>query len=45
MTLVAMQAKPSALLKDDPQLFTQFFENESFRRFVTDRVRDLNRAA
>lgn len=33
------------LLKDDTQFFKQFFENESFRRFVTDRVRDLNRAA
>lgn len=33
------------LLKDDTQLFKQFFENKSFRRFVTDRVRDLNRAA
>lgn len=32
------------LLKDDTQFFKQFFENDSFRRFVTDRVRDLNRA-
>jgi type I restriction enzyme R subunit len=26
------------LLKDDTQFFKQFFENESFRRFVTDMV-------
>jgi type I restriction enzyme, R subunit len=26
------------LLKDDTDLFKQFFQNESFRRFVTDMV-------
>lgn len=30
-----------ALLKDDTELFKQFFQNESFRRFVTDTVYSL----
>jgi type I restriction enzyme, R subunit len=31
------------LLKDDTQVYKQFVENESFRRFVTDLVFDLTR--
>jgi len=27
-----------SLLKDDTELYKQFFQNESFRRFVTDAV-------
>jgi hypothetical protein len=30
-----------SLLKDDTELFKQFFQNESFRRFVTDAVFNL----
>ena len=30
-----------SLLKDDTELFKQFFQNESFRRFVTDMVFNL----
>jgi type I restriction enzyme R subunit len=30
-----------SLLKDDTELFKQFFQNESFRRFVTDTVYTL----
>jgi hypothetical protein len=29
----------TALDKDDTELFKQFFQNESFRRFVTDMVK------
>ncbi len=31
------------LLKDDTQVYKQFVENESFRRFVTDMVFALTR--
>lgn len=33
------------LFKGDTRFFKQFVENEFFRRFVTDRVRELNRVA
>ena len=29
------------LFKDDPQIYKQFVENDSFKRFVTDMVYDL----
>lgn len=29
------------LLKDDPQIYKQFVENDSFKRFVKDMVYDL----
>jgi type I restriction enzyme, R subunit len=31
----------TALLKDDAELFKQFMDNESFKRWLTDRVFDL----
>jgi type I restriction enzyme R subunit len=34
----ALKGVMVSLLKDDTELFKQFFENESFRRFVTDMV-------
>lgn len=37
----ALERAIVALLKDDTELFKQFFQNESFRRFVTDTVYSL----
>ena len=34
----ALERVVVSLLKDDTELFKQFFQNESFRRFVTDMV-------
>jgi type I restriction enzyme R subunit len=34
----ALERVITSLLKDDTELFKQFFQNESFRRFVTDMV-------
>ena len=37
----ALQRVMNALLKDDTELFKQFIDNESFRRWLTDTVFDL----
>ncbi len=37
----ALQRVVTALLKDDTELFKQFMDNESFRRWLTDTVFDL----
>jgi type I restriction enzyme R subunit len=37
----ALKRVISPLLKDDTEFFKQFFQNESFRRFVTDMVSNL----
>ncbi len=37
----ALKRVVTPLFKDDTEFFKQFFQNESFKRFVTDMVRDL----